>query len=93
MLSLIGILAVTYCNNIVEQSHSWLKQNTRQTLDWKSIEGAAMILHGENIDHDKNKQIDIKGTTTFKQYYPFAVIIVLINRYIYLICNCASEPL
>ena len=40
MLSLIEILNIKYLNNIVEQSHRWVKQKTRQALGWKSLEGA-----------------------------------------------------
>ena len=40
MLSLIEILDIEYLNNIVEQSHRWVKQKTRQALGWKSLEGA-----------------------------------------------------
>ncbi len=32
MLSLIEILDIKYLNNIVEQSHRWVKQKTREVL-------------------------------------------------------------
>ncbi len=35
MLSLIELIDVKYLNNIVEQSHRWVKQKTRQALGWK----------------------------------------------------------
>ena len=46
MLSLIEVLSIKYLNNIVDQSHRWVKQTTRQALGWKSIEGAEATLHG-----------------------------------------------
>jgi transposase-like protein len=49
MLSLIEILDVKYLNNIVEQSHSWVKQKNRQALGWKSLEGVKASLHGEEL--------------------------------------------
>lgn len=36
-------------NNIVEQSHRWVNQKTRQALGWKSIEGATASLHGREM--------------------------------------------
>ncbi len=49
MLSLIEILDIKYPNNIVEQSHRWVNQKTRQALGWKSIEGATASLHGREM--------------------------------------------
>ncbi len=46
MLCLIEICSIKYLNNIVEQSHRWVKQKTRQALGWKSVEGATASLHG-----------------------------------------------
>lgn len=37
MLSLVNILDIKYLNNIVEQSHRWVKLKTRQALVWKSF--------------------------------------------------------
>ena len=39
MLCLIDIISMKYLNNIIEQSHRWVKQKTRQALTWKSMEG------------------------------------------------------
>ena len=70
MLSLIEILDVKYLNNIVEQSHRWVKQKTRQALGWKSIEGATASLHGREIwTMIKQGQIELEGDTAFKQFY------------------------
>lgn len=49
MLSLMEIVDIKYLNNIVEQSHRWVKQKTRQALGWKSIDGAHASLHGREI--------------------------------------------
>ena len=49
MLSLIELIDVKYLNNIVEQSHRWVKQKTRQALGWKSVEGAKSSLHGREM--------------------------------------------
>ncbi|WP_171387735.1 IS6 family transposase [Vibrio cyclitrophicus] len=49
MLSLVDILDIKYLNNIVEQSHRWVKQKTRQALGWKSKEGALASLHGREV--------------------------------------------
>jgi transposase-like protein len=45
MLSLLEILDIKYLNNIVELSHRWMKQKTRQAQGWKSMEGALASLH------------------------------------------------
>ena len=50
MLSLIEIGNIKYLNNIVEQSHRWVKQKTRQALGWKSVEGAMASLHGRELN-------------------------------------------
>ncbi len=49
MFSLLEILDIKYLNSIVEQSHRWVKQKTRQALGWKSIEGALACLHGREV--------------------------------------------
>ena len=73
MLSLIEILSIKYLNNIVEQSHRWVKQKTRQALGWKSIQGAIACLHGKEIwTMIKRGQINIEGTTAFNKFYALA---------------------
>ena len=49
MFSLIEVINIKYLNNIVEQSHRWVKQKTRQALGWKSWEGAKASLHGREL--------------------------------------------
>ena len=67
MLSLIEILNIKYLNNIVEQSHRWVKQKTRQALGWTSWEGATASLHGKEMwTMLKREQIDIEGDTAFE---------------------------
>ncbi|HFQ4951556.1 TPA: IS6 family transposase, partial [Vibrio vulnificus] len=73
MLSLIEVLDIKYLNNIVEQSHRWVKQKTRQALGWKSLEGAKASLHGRELwTMLKRGQIDIAGDTACKQFYALA---------------------
>ncbi len=73
MLSLIEILDVKYLNNIVEQSHRWVKQKTRQALGWKSLEGAKASLHGKELwTMLKRDQIEIEGETAFERFYALA---------------------
>ena len=73
MLSLIEILNITYLNNIVEQSHRWVKQKTRQALGWKSWEGATASLHGKEMwTMLQREQIDIEGDTAFERFYALA---------------------
>ncbi|HGF5258974.1 TPA: IS6 family transposase [Vibrio parahaemolyticus] len=73
MLSLVEILDIKYLNNIVEQSHRWVKQKTRQALGWKSIEGAKASLHGREIwTMLKRGQIEIDGETACEQFYALA---------------------
>ena len=73
MLSLIEVLSIKYLNNIVEQSHRWVKQTTRQALGWKSIEGAETTLHGKGMwGMLKRDQIDIDGDTAFERCYALA---------------------
>lgn len=73
MLSLVEILDIKYLNNIVEQSHRWLKQKTRQALGWKSAEGALASLHGREVwTMLKQDQIDIEGHTAFERFYALA---------------------
>lgn len=70
MLSLIEILDIKYLNNIVEQSHCWVKQKTRQALGWKSLEGAT---HGRELwTMLKRGQIEIVGETAYEQFYALA---------------------
>ena len=74
MLSLVEILDIKYLNNIVEQSHRWVKKKTRQALGWKSMEGALASLHGREVwTMLKQEQIDIEGQTAFEQFYALAV--------------------
>ena len=73
MLSLIDILDIKYLNNIVEQSHRWVKQKTRQALGWKSLEGATDSLHGrERWTMLKRDQIEIVGETAYEKFYALA---------------------
>ena len=73
MLSLIEILDIKYLNNIVEQSHRWVKQKTRQALGWKSLEGATASLHGRELwTMLKRDQIEIVGETAYEQFYALA---------------------
>jgi len=73
MLSLIEIVDIKYLNNIVEQSHRWVKQKTRQALGWKSIDGAHASLHGREIwTMIKRDQIDLEGDTAYDQFYTLA---------------------
>ncbi len=73
MLSLVEILDIKYLNNIVEQSHRWVKQKTRQALGWKSTKGALASLHGREVwTMLKQEQIDIEGDTAFERFYALA---------------------
>ena len=73
MLSLIEVLSIKYLNYIVEQSHRWVKQKTRQALGWKSMEGALASLHGREMwTMLKREQIDIEGDTAFERCYALA---------------------
>ena len=73
MLSLIEIVDVKYLNNVVEQSHRWVKQKTRQALGWKSIEGATASLHGRELwTMLKREQVEVKGETAFERLYALA---------------------
>ena len=73
MLSLVEILDIKYLNNIVEQSHRWVKQKTRQALGWKSVEGATASLHGREMwTMLKRAQIDIAGETACERFYALA---------------------
>uniref|UniRef100_UPI000D0A928C IS6 family transposase n=1 Tax=Vibrio splendidus TaxID=29497 RepID=UPI000D0A928C len=74
MLSLVEIYNIKYLNNIVEQSHRWVKQKTRQALGWKSMEGALASLHGREVwTMLKQEQIDVEGQTVFERFYALAV--------------------
>ena len=73
MLSLIEIVDIKYLNNIVEQSHRWVKQKTRQALGWKSLEGAIASLHGRELwTMIKRGQINLEGATPSEQFYSLA---------------------
>ena len=73
MLSLVEILDIKYLNNIVEQSHRWVKQKTRPALGWKSTEGALAGLHGREVwTMLKQEQIDIEGHTAFERFHALA---------------------
>ncbi len=70
MLALVEILDIKYPNNIVEQSHRWVKQKTRQALGWKSIEGATTSLHGREMwTMLKRGQVDVVGNTACERFY------------------------
>ena len=73
MLCLIEICSIKYLNNIVEQSHRWVKQKTRQALSWKSIEGAIASLHGREMwTMLKRGQVDVAGETACERFYALA---------------------
>ena len=73
MLSLIEISSIKYLNNIVEQSHRWVKQKTRQALGWKSIKGAEASLHGKELwTMLKRDQINVEGDTAYERFYSLA---------------------
>ncbi|WP_045422450.1 IS6 family transposase [Vibrio jasicida] len=73
MLSLVEILDIKYLNNIVEQSHRWVKQKTRQALGWKSVEGATASLHGREMwTMLKRVQIDVAGDTACERFHALA---------------------
>ncbi|GAL09805.1 mobile element protein [Vibrio astriarenae] len=73
MLLLIEIIDIKYLNNIVEQSHRWVKQKTRQTLGWKSLEGATASLHGRELwTMIQRGQIDIEGDSAVEKFYALA---------------------
>ena len=70
MLCLIEICSIKYLNNIVEQSHRWVKQKTRQALGWKSVEGATASLHGREMwAMLKRGQIEVEGDTACEKFY------------------------
>lgn len=74
MLSLVETYNIKYLNNIVEQSHRWVKQKTRQALGWKSMEGALASLHGREVwTMLKQEQIDVEGQKVFERFYALAV--------------------
>ena len=73
IFSLIETLSVKYLNNIALQSHRWVKQETRQALGWKSLEGAEAGLQGKEMwTMIKRGQINIEGTTAFAKFYVLA---------------------
>lgn len=70
MLSLIEILDIKYLNNIVEQSHRWVKQKTRQALGRKLLEGATASLHDRDLwTMIKRRQIALEVATSSEQLY------------------------
>ncbi|WP_146447174.1 DDE-type integrase/transposase/recombinase, partial [Vibrio cyclitrophicus] len=74
MLPLVEIDNIKYLNNIVEQSHLWVKQKTRQALGWKSMKGALASLYGREVwTMLKQEQIDVEGQTVFERFYALAV--------------------
>ena len=68
MLSLVEIVDIKYLNNIVEQSHRWVKQKTRQALGWKSMEGALASLHGREVWTMLNRIADPYHVKTSNAY-------------------------
>ncbi|CAM3921723.1 DDE-type integrase/transposase/recombinase [Vibrio aquimaris] len=73
MLCLIEICNIKYLNNIVEQSHRWVKQKTRQALGWKSVEGAKASLHGGEVwTMLKRGQIEVEGESAVERFYALA---------------------
>ena len=73
ILLLIEILDIKYLNNIVEQSHRWVKQKTRKALGWKSLEGATSSLHGRELwTILKLGQVEIVGETAYEQFSALA---------------------
>ncbi len=73
MLRLIEICSIKYLNNIVEQSHRWVKQKTRQALGWKSVEGATASLHGREMwTMLKRGQIEVEGNSACEKFYALA---------------------
>jgi transposase-like protein len=74
MFSQMEILDIKYLNNIVEQSHRWVKQKTRQAQGWKSMKGTLASLHGREIwTMLKREQIDVEGQMAFERFYLLAV--------------------
>ena len=74
MLPLVEIDNIKYLNNIVEQSHLWVKQKTSQALGWKSMKGALASLYGREVwTMLKQEQIDVEGQTVFERFYALAV--------------------
>ena len=90
MLSLVEILDIKYLNNIVEQSHRWVKPKTRQALGWKSTEGALASLHGRELKQD---QIDVEGQTAFERFYALAASLYLSDWTVTPLTRFATEPL
>lgn len=73
MLSLIEVIDIKYLNNIVEQSHRWVKQKTRQALSWKSVDGARASLHGRELwTMLKREQIEVVGDSAWERFYALA---------------------
>ncbi|ARR48036.1 IS6 family transposase [Vibrio parahaemolyticus] len=69
----VDILDIKYLNNIVEQSHRWVKQKTRQALGWKSIKEATASLHGREMwTMLKHGQVNVAGDTVCERFYALA---------------------
>ncbi|MEZ8383162.1 hypothetical protein AB6C98_05570 [Vibrio splendidus] len=52
---------IKFLNNIVEQSHRWVKPKTRQDLGWKSTEVVASLHGREMWTMLKQDQIEVEG--------------------------------
>ncbi len=71
MLCLIDICNVKYLNNIVEQSHRWVKQKTSQALGWKI--GRRGNMYGREIwKMLKRGKIDVEGESAVDRFYDLA---------------------
>ncbi len=69
MLSLTEILDIKYLNNIMEQSHRWVKHKTRQALGWKSLKGTTASLHGRELwTMIKRGQVNLTGETACENF-------------------------
>ena len=70
MLLLVDIFDIKHLDNIVEQSHRWVRQKTRQALGWKSTEGTLASLHRREVwTMLKQEQINVEGQTAFERFY------------------------
>ncbi len=61
-------MEIKYLNNIVEQSHRWVKQKTRQVLGWKSVDGATASLHGREL-WTMLKRGQVEVDTAYEPFY------------------------
>nr|WP_234498041.1 DDE-type integrase/transposase/recombinase [Vibrio maritimus] len=69
MLSPTEILDIKYLNNIMEQSHRWVKHKTRQALGWKSLKGTTASLHGRELwTMIKRGQVNLTGETACENF-------------------------